>query len=316
MAQIDRLDRRHALAAEPLRQCNAPVAAAPRIDFGLERRRRRRQHHRNFRDVAAHHRHVAGMIVHAVFLLVGRIVLLIDDDQAEIGIGQKQRRARADHDGDLAVGDSPPGARAFARRQLRMPFRRPHAEARGEAVEELRGERDLRHQDQALPAAADRVRHRLEINFGLAGAGDAVEQRHRIAALGDRCFQCRGGGALAGDEFGLGKIRIGFFRDRLRRQHDRFERALIDQAVDHARTDAGFARRLALCPRHAVGEKREHAGPRARSCAAAAGRQAARRRVRARRRDARPCADTCAAPCRANSPCNSPPNRRSCATPV
>ena len=176
-AQIDRLDRRQALAAEPLRQRKPRIAAAPRIDLGLDRRRRRRQHHRDFRDVAAHHRHVAGVIAHAVLLLVGGVVLLIDDDQAEIGIGQKQRRARADDDRYFAFGDGPPGARAPARRQFRMPFRRPRAEARGEAVEELRGERDLRHQDQALPAAADRVRHRLEINFGLAGAGDAVEQR-------------------------------------------------------------------------------------------------------------------------------------------
>ena len=37
--------------------------------------------------MAAHHGHVAGVIVHAVFLLVGGIVLLIDDDQAEIGVG-------------------------------------------------------------------------------------------------------------------------------------------------------------------------------------------------------------------------------------
>ncbi len=115
-AQIDRLDRRHALAAEALGQRQPPVAAAPRIDFGLQRRRRRRQHHRDAGDVAAHHRHVAGVIVHAVFLLVGLVVLLIDDDQAEIGIGQEQRRARADHDRHLAVGDRPPGARASARR--------------------------------------------------------------------------------------------------------------------------------------------------------------------------------------------------------
>ena len=153
VAQIDRLDGRQLLAAETFGQREPPIAAAPRIDFGLERRRRRRQHDRDARNMAAHHRHVAGVVVHAVLLLVGRIVLLIDHDEAEIGVGQKQRRARADHDGDFAVGDRAPGARAPARRQFRMPFRRPHAEARGEAVEELRGERDLRHQDQALPAA-------------------------------------------------------------------------------------------------------------------------------------------------------------------
>ena len=135
---------------------------------------------------AAHHRHVARVVMHAVFLLVGLVVLLIDHDQAEIGVRQKQRRARADHDGNFTLGDCPPGARAFARRQLRMPFGRAYAEARGEAVEELRGQRDLRHQDETLPAGADDVRYRLEIDFGLARAGDAVEQRHRIAALARR----------------------------------------------------------------------------------------------------------------------------------
>ena len=33
-----------------------------------------------------------------------------------------------------------------------MPFGGPDAETRGEAVEELRGERDFRHQDQRLAA--------------------------------------------------------------------------------------------------------------------------------------------------------------------
>ena len=116
LAQIDRLDRRQKLAAEALRQRQFLIAPAPRIDYGFERRRRRRQHDRNARDMAAHHRHVAGVIVHAVFLLVGGVVLFIDDDQAEIGIGQEQRRARADHDRDFAVGDRPPSARAPARR--------------------------------------------------------------------------------------------------------------------------------------------------------------------------------------------------------
>ena len=39
--------------------------------------------------MAAHHGHVAGVIVNAVLLLVGLVVLFIDDDEAEIGIGQK-----------------------------------------------------------------------------------------------------------------------------------------------------------------------------------------------------------------------------------
>ena len=86
-----------------------------------------------------------------------------------------------------------------------MPFRRAHAEARGEAVEELRGQRDLRHQDQALPAASDRFGHRLEIDLGLARAGDAVDERDRIAALGDRAFSAAAAALWSGVKSGCAK---------------------------------------------------------------------------------------------------------------
>ncbi len=156
--QVDRFDDGQVLAAEPLRQLQAVVAAAPRIDLGLDRRRRRRQHHRELGDVPAHHRHVAGMVMHAVLLLVDRVVLLIDDDQAEVRIGQEQRRARPGDDADLAARHALPGAGAQARAQLRMPFRRAHAESRGEAIEGLRGERDFRHQDQSSGARVRSLR--------------------------------------------------------------------------------------------------------------------------------------------------------------
>ena len=137
--QVDRLDAGQMLAAEALRQVQPLVAAAPRIDLGLDRRRRRRQHDRDAGDARAHHRHVAGVVAHAVLLLVGGVVLLIDDDQAEIGIGQEQRRARADRDRRLArrhrrpgalraaaaraASAIPPAARRSARRSGRAPAR-------------------------------------------------------------------------------------------------------------------------------------------------------------------------------------------------
>ena len=196
-AQVDRLDMRHVLTAEARRQRHALVAALARIDLGLDRWRGRRQHDRDLCDMRAHHRHVAGMIVRAVVLLVGLVVLFIDDDQAEIGIGQKQRRARADHDRRLAGRDRRPVARAGARRQFGMPFQRTHAKTLREAIEKLAGQRDLRHQDQRLLAAADRFGNRLEIDFSLARAGDAVEQSDmkmplaasaRMASTAARCW--------------------------------------------------------------------------------------------------------------------------------
>ena len=200
----------------------------------------------------------------AVFLLVGGVVLFVDDDQAEIGVRQKQRRARADHDRHVVGGGGGPGARALARRQLRMPFRRPHAEALSEAVEKLRGERDLRHQDQRLVLAADVLGHRLEINLGLAGAGDAVEQRHGVAALVDGGAQGIGGGELAEEEVGLAEIRIRRAHQRLGRQHERCQRAFVDQPVDDAGADAGLLRGFALGARQAVGKQLQHARARRR----------------------------------------------------
>ena len=120
----------------------------------------------------------------AFILFVSLIVLLIDDDQSEIGVGEKQRRTGAYHHGAFASRHRGPVARAGARRQPGVPFQRPHAETMREAVEELSGQRDLRHQDQRLLAPPDDFGNGLEIHFGLAGTGNAVEQGDMEAAVG------------------------------------------------------------------------------------------------------------------------------------
>ena len=60
------------------------------------------------------------------------------------------------------------------------------------------------------------------------------------------------------------EIGIGPFRNRFRRQHQCFERALVDQAVDHAGADAGFAGCIAFAAQHTVCKKRQHPLPRRR----------------------------------------------------
>ena len=257
--QVDRLDGGKVLVAEPLGQMHAGVAAASGVDLGLDRRCRRYQHDRDVRSARAHHRHVAGMVARAVFLLVGGVVLLIDHDQPEIAVRQKQRRAGADDDAHLARGDRAPGARAQARRQLRVPLGRAHAEALGETVEELRGQGDLGHEHQRLPSATDDLADGLEINLRLAGAGDAVEQGDAIAALGHGCMQGIRRLALRRGEVRRRKIRVGRARHRLGRQHQAFQGPLIDQAVDDSGRDARPFGDIALGAREAVGEQREHA---------------------------------------------------------
>ena len=99
-----------------------PVAALLDIDQALDRRRRRAEHHGTTAERAPHHRHVARLIGDALLLLVARVMLLIDDDEAEIGEGQEQRRARADDELRLVLGDGPPDAAALRRGNARMPL--------------------------------------------------------------------------------------------------------------------------------------------------------------------------------------------------
>src|SRR5262249_36292180 len=118
----------------------------------------------------------------AVLLLVGGIMFLIDDDQPEIGIGQKQRGACTDDDADAARRHRIPSASAQALRQLGVPLRGAHAEALREAVKERRGQGDLGDKHQRLFSTADDLADGLEINLRLASTGDAVEQGDAITA--------------------------------------------------------------------------------------------------------------------------------------
>ena len=97
-------------------------------------------------------RHVAGVIADAVVLFVGDLVLLVDDDQAEIAERQEQAGACPRHDLDGAGRDPDPGAGAAARRDPGMPFGRGRSEARCEPPEEFGRQRDLGQEDQHLPA--------------------------------------------------------------------------------------------------------------------------------------------------------------------
>ena len=144
--------------------------------------------------------------------------------------------------------DRRPDAFALALRQAGVPFGRSCAETRGEAVEKLRGQRNLRQQHQRLALLPKRFGDRLEINLGLARSGHALEQGGRERAVGDEPDQIVGRGALIGVEADGAEIRIERGHPRLRRERDRLERAVGDKTVDDAgraggaRGERGFGR--------------------------------------------------------------------------
>ena len=256
-----------------------------------------------------HHRHVSGVIGDAVLLLVGGLVLLIDHDRPQAREGQEKRRARARHHPDLALRDAAPDPRPATRRNAGMPFRRPLAESRGETVEKLPRQRNFRHQDQSLSAGAQSLGDGLEIDFRLAGAGDAFEQdRFEMASRDGLPEGLRGlilrGGKVRGAEIGIGPRARRFGRKR-----DRLQRAVVDQRVDDAGRHAGEPRQLGFGRREIADQGGKHAlGARA-SAVSAWRRSRARRCASARPPRLPPRASPCAAPCRAGPTSRPQPNR-------
>ncbi len=103
-------------------------------------------------------------------------MLLVDDHEAEVGERREHGRARADRDARLAALEVQPLVVALALAQLRVQNRDGVAEARLEARDRLRRERDLRHEHQHGSAGGERRLCRLQVDLGLARAGDAVQQ--------------------------------------------------------------------------------------------------------------------------------------------
>ena len=162
------------------RQRQTGVAAAFDIGDGFQRRRRRGENHRRLFELRADHRHIPGVIDDAVFLLEALVVLFVDDDQAERRHRQHEGGARADRDLRRSGRRCAPDLTPLGPCQVRMPGRRADAEALLEPGEPLRSERDLRQQDDGLPALAQRRGNRLEIDLRLARAGHAFEQEGGI----------------------------------------------------------------------------------------------------------------------------------------
>ncbi len=217
-------------------------ASALAQDF--ERRRRRGEDDGGPLDRGAQHGHVAGVVEGAVLLLVRSVVLLVDDDEPEVGEGQEQRRAGADDEPRLAGGDGRPGAAAGGLGHARVPLGRAGAEAGLDPVEELDRERDLRQEHQRLTALRQRLGDGLEVDLGLARAGDAVQQRRRVAAGGDGGAEGGGGpglrrGKRARDGRGVERRIGGVAGGGLAHEH-----ALGFQALEHGGRDAGEPREL------------------------------------------------------------------------
>src|SRR3546814_16291001 len=97
------------------------LAPRPYLREACERLGRARQDHRQPLEMPAHHLYVARVIMDAVLLLEARLVRLVDDDDAQLRIGQEKRRARTDDDLRIPAGDGMPRAAALGRTEATVP---------------------------------------------------------------------------------------------------------------------------------------------------------------------------------------------------
>ena len=176
-------DVRHFLVVHALRQFEQRVFALFAVVIAFERRRGRAEHDDGVFHLAAHDGHVARVVARRLLLLVSVLVLLVHDDEAERFDRRENRRARADDDAGAALADFVPFIVAFAGGKVRMQNRDERlefagAESRLEPLDGLRRERNFRHEHDRALALFERMREGLEINLGLAGAGDAVEKKN------------------------------------------------------------------------------------------------------------------------------------------
>ena len=126
------------------------------------------------------------MIPGRFLLFIGRLVFLIDHDEAEIFQGREDRAARADHDARPTGMDLVPFIMPFALGQMAVQHgdRVLHVgKTAFEPLDRLRGQRNLWNQNDSGASAVERGADRLQINFRFPRAGDAVEQ-NRARVLG------------------------------------------------------------------------------------------------------------------------------------
>jgi hypothetical protein len=105
-----------------------------------------------------------------------RFVLLVDDDEAQVGRGGEHGAAGADDHRHVAAGDRLPVLMALDIGHVAVQHG-DAVEARGESSHRLRGEADLRHEYDRLPAETGDAFDGLQVDLGFAAASDAVEQQ-------------------------------------------------------------------------------------------------------------------------------------------
>ena len=157
-------------------QAQQGVAAALGVVQRFQCRGGRAEQQRDVFQARTHGGQVAGVVAQAFLLFIGGVVFFVDDDQARVLQWGEKRRSCADNDVGGAIAGGQPGIQAFAIGQGRVQQDNARIEAAGEAFQGLRPQIDLRDQHQCLLAGLQGFADQLQVDLGLAAAGDSGQQ--------------------------------------------------------------------------------------------------------------------------------------------
>ncbi len=179
----------HLLVVGPLGQLEQRVFALAAVVIAFQRGRGGAEHDHGAFHLAAHNGDVARVVAGRLLLLVGVLVFLVHNDQAERLDRRKDGGARADGDPRAALANLVPLVVPLAGGQMAVQhchqrLQRAGTEPRLESLDGLRRERDLRDEDNCALALFQRMGDGLQINLRLAAAGNAVEEKGRGARGG------------------------------------------------------------------------------------------------------------------------------------
>ena len=169
------VDARRRAAAHPPRQVVAPDRTGLHAQKRLRRGGGAPHHQASPLHAAAVRRDLARVIARAGGRLVGPVVLLVDDDQAERAHRREHRAARPDGDAGTAVLQPPPLPEPLRRRQTGVNHGDQVSEGGGEGGDHLVGQADLGNQVDHRAAFGQGAARRLQEHRRLAGAGHPEE---------------------------------------------------------------------------------------------------------------------------------------------
>ena len=120
---------------------------------------------------------VPGVVAGRRLRLIGALLLLIHDDEADVPQRREHRRPGSQHDVRLATADALKLVIPLGQAQAAVQQRHLVPKIRGKARHHLRRQRDLRHQDHHGPAAVQQLLRQPDIDQRFAAAGHTLQQR-------------------------------------------------------------------------------------------------------------------------------------------